>query len=159
MPLQPKRLNRFARTIAQTTRFPVRKCLLGVALIQNYISGSKLPKKGSKLPKKPTFWNPKAKCPAKSIHSDNIWTVKDRWKIPTDRLYKVGVGESNGGDVNFSFGRHLAAKTTSGPILKLQKSQITCERLQIDEKCQCNTNSNPMSGYRLVTSDLLQRSP
>ena len=37
MPLQPKRLNRFARTIAQTTRFAVRKCLLGVALIRNYI--------------------------------------------------------------------------------------------------------------------------
>ena len=29
MPLQPKRLNRFARTMSQTTRFAVRKCLLG----------------------------------------------------------------------------------------------------------------------------------
>ena len=35
-----------------------------------------------------------------------------------DRLYKVGVGESNG-DVIFALGRHIAAKTTSGPILKL----------------------------------------
>ena len=34
MPLQPKRQNRFARTIAQTTRFAVRKYLFGVALIQ-----------------------------------------------------------------------------------------------------------------------------
>ena len=37
MPLQPKPLNRFARTIAQTTRLAVRNCLLGVALIRNYI--------------------------------------------------------------------------------------------------------------------------
>jgi hypothetical protein len=42
--LQQKRLNRFARTIAQTTRFAVRKCLLGVASIRNYILGSKSPK-------------------------------------------------------------------------------------------------------------------
>ena len=37
MPLQPKRLNQFTRTIAQMTRFAVRKCLLGVTLIRNYI--------------------------------------------------------------------------------------------------------------------------
>jgi hypothetical protein len=37
----PKGLNRFARTVAQTTRFAVRRSLLGVALIRNYISGSK----------------------------------------------------------------------------------------------------------------------
>jgi hypothetical protein len=41
MPSQPKPLNRFARTMAQTTQFAVRKGLLGVALIGNYISGSK----------------------------------------------------------------------------------------------------------------------
>jgi hypothetical protein len=43
-PLQPKRLNRSARTMAQTTRFAVRKCLLGVAIIRNCISKSKSPK-------------------------------------------------------------------------------------------------------------------
>jgi hypothetical protein len=36
-----KRLSRFARTMARTTRFAVRKCLLGVALVGNYILGSK----------------------------------------------------------------------------------------------------------------------
>jgi hypothetical protein len=39
--LQQQRLNRFARTMAQTTRFAVRKCLLGVVTIGNYILGSK----------------------------------------------------------------------------------------------------------------------
>ena len=38
-------------------------------------------------------------------------------KISIDSLYKIGVGESNG-DIIFALGRHLAAKTTSGPILK-----------------------------------------
>ena len=75
-----------------------------------------------------------------------------------DALYKIGVGESNG-SVIFALGCHLAAKTTSGPILKLQKWRITCERLEIDEKCQCNTNSKPMSGYQQVTTDLLVSSP
>jgi hypothetical protein len=41
MPPQQKRLNRFACTMAQTTWFAVRKCLLGVALIRIYISESK----------------------------------------------------------------------------------------------------------------------
>ena len=150
MPLQTRRLNRFARTMAQTTRFAVRKCLLGVALIRNYISGSK-------PPKNPKFWNRNAKFPAKSIHSNNFWTVGDRRKISTDRLYKIGVGESNR-DVISAAGRHLAVKTTSGLILKVLKSRITCERFEIDEKCQCNTNRKPMSGYRLVTLDVLRSS-
>ena len=38
--------------------------------------------------------------------------------MSTDSLYKNGVGESNG-NVIFGLGRHLAAKTTSGPILKV----------------------------------------
>jgi hypothetical protein len=37
--------------------------------------------------------------------------------MSTDSLYKIRVGESNG-DVIFALGRHLAAKTTSGPIFK-----------------------------------------
>ena len=71
MPLQPKRLNRFARTIAQTTRFAVRKCLLGAALIRNYI-------KGSKPPENPKFWNRDAKFPPKSIQPNNFSTVRDK---------------------------------------------------------------------------------
>jgi hypothetical protein len=55
--VQQKRLNRFARTMTQTTRFAVRKCLLGVALIGNYILGSK-------PPENPKFWNRDAKFPA-----------------------------------------------------------------------------------------------
>ena len=31
---------------------------------------------------------------------------------------------------------------------KTVKTRITCERLQIDEKCQCNTNSKPKSSRR-----------
>ena len=73
---------------------------------------------GVKTPENPKFWNRNAKFPAKSIHSNNFWTVRDRRKISTDSLYKIGVGESNG-DAIFTLGRHLAAKTTSGPILKV----------------------------------------
>jgi hypothetical protein len=39
-------------------------------------------------------------------------------KISTDSINEIGVGESNG-DIIFALGCHLAAKTTSGPILKL----------------------------------------
>ena len=74
---------------------------------------------GVKTPKNPKFWNRGAKFPAKSIHSNNVWTVWDRRKISTDSLYKVGVGESNG-DVISALGRHLMPKTTSGSILKLK---------------------------------------
>jgi hypothetical protein len=42
--------------------------------------------------------------------------VRDRRKISTDHLYKIGVGESNG-DVISAVGRHLAAETISGQIL------------------------------------------
>ena len=73
---------------------------------------------GVKPPEKPKFWNRDAKFLAKLIHTNNFWTVRDRQKISTDSLYKIWVGESNG-NVIFALGRHLAVKTTSGPILKL----------------------------------------
>jgi hypothetical protein len=62
-------------------------------------------------------------------------------KIFTNRVYKIGVIESNG-NVMFAVGRHLMTKTTSGQILKVSQSRITCKRLklQIDEMRQCNTN-------------------
>ena len=44
--------------------------------------------------------------------------VRDRQKISADALYKIGVEELSG-DVIFALRRHLAAKTTSGPILKI----------------------------------------
>ena len=55
---------------------------------------------GVKTPQKPKFRNRDAKFPAKSIQPNNFWTVRDRQKISTESLYKVGVGESNG-DVIF----------------------------------------------------------
>ena len=44
MPLQPKRLNRFARTIAQTTRFAARKCPLGSRWYEITFRGQNPPK-------------------------------------------------------------------------------------------------------------------
>jgi hypothetical protein len=71
MTLQPKRLNRFARTMAETMQFTVRKCFSGLMHVDmNYISGSK-------LPRKPKFWIPNAEVPAKSMHSNNVWTVRE----------------------------------------------------------------------------------
>ena len=58
------------------------------------------------------FWNPNAKFPAKSMHSNNVWTSRDRRKISTDSLYKLGVAES-------SRRLHLAAKNTSSLILNM----------------------------------------
>jgi hypothetical protein len=51
--------------------------------------------------------------PNKSVHSNDFWTVRDERKIPTDRLYENGVGESNG-DVISAAGRLIAAQTISG---------------------------------------------
>ena len=42
-----------------------------------------------------------------------------------DNKYKIGVEESNG-DVIFALGRHLAAKTTSGPIVVRGTGQDNC---------------------------------
>ena len=44
-----------------------------------------------KIPRNAKFWNRNAKFPAKSIHSNNFWTVRDWRKIPTDWLFtKLG---------------------------------------------------------------------
>ena len=148
MPLQPERLNRFASTMAQTTGLAVRKCLMGVAFTFRGQNSPKTPNFGTGMPN----------------FQPNQYTriTFERWEIDEKfqqtAYTKSGAGESNG-DIIFALGRHLAAKTTSGPIFKLYKSRITCERSEIDEKCQCNTNSKPMSGYRLVTSHLLWSSP
>jgi hypothetical protein len=110
---------------------------------------------GVKTPQNPQFWNWDAQFPAKSIHSNNCWTLRGKWKIPTDCLYKIGIGESYREAISV-VGRHPATKTTSGPILKALQSRLTCERLEIDEKLQCNTKRRPMSGYWMGTSDLLR---
>jgi hypothetical protein len=44
-------------------------------------------------------------------------------KFPPD---KIRVGESNG-DIISASGRHLAAKITSGSILKVSKLRVTCK--------------------------------
>ena len=64
MPLQPKPLNRFARRMAETTRFAVRKCLWGRVDTKLHL--------GVKTPENPKFWNRNAKCPAKLMHSNNF---------------------------------------------------------------------------------------
>jgi hypothetical protein len=143
-PLQQKRLNRFACTMAWTMWFAVMKYFWGVALIENYISGSKPPKNFK-------FWAGMPNFQTNKIHTNNFCTVRHR---RTDSLHKIGVGDSND-DVIFALGRHLATKTTSGPILPRWTSWIICERLEIDE----NVNVTPMSNRWLVTSDLLQSFP
>jgi hypothetical protein len=112
---------------------------------------------GFKTPENPKFRNRNAKFPAKSVHSNNFWTVRDRRKISAHALNKIRVGESNGDAISV-LGRHLVEKTTSGPILKVSKSRIMCQRLEVDEKCRCNTNSIQMSGYWLASSKSLRRS-
>jgi hypothetical protein len=111
MPLQPKRLNRLTRTMAQITRYAVRKSLLGGRVEAKLHFGVK-------TLRKPKIFYLNAKFPAKSIYSNNVGTERDRRKISPDHLNKIGVGESNREAIS-ALGRHLAAKTTFGPILKV----------------------------------------
>ena len=69
-------------------------------------------------PRKPQILEPECKFPAKSMHSNNFWTAEHKRKISTDSVYKIRVGESSC-DIISVLRRHLTAKTTSGPILKL----------------------------------------
>ena len=55
MPLQPKRLNRFARTTSQTMRFAVRKCLLGGRVDTKLQFGVKTPKTSTFVTGMPNF--------------------------------------------------------------------------------------------------------
>jgi hypothetical protein len=102
----------------------VRKCLLRVALIWGYISGSN-------SPEAPHFWTRMPNFQP-NIHTKNFRTVWDKQKISTHRLYKTGVKESNG-DVISAARRRLAAKITSSASLKVWKLRITCKRLKIDK--------------------------
>jgi hypothetical protein len=88
---------------------------------------------GVKTPEYPKFWNPNAKFPAKSILRINFWTMKDRRKIPTDHLHKIGVAESKHEAIS-ALGRHLTAKTISGLISQVSKSRITCMWKVTDER-------------------------
>ena len=74
---------------------------------------------GVKNPRKPQILETGCQISSQiNIHEQLLNGIRDRRKISIDSLYKIGVGESNG-DIIFALGRHLAAKTTSGPILKL----------------------------------------
>ena len=119
MPLHPIRLNRFTSTMAQTTRFGVRKCLLEVALIR--YDTIRYTFRGQN-PQKPKILEPECQISSQINTLEQLLNElkRDRRKISTHSLYKIGVGESNG-NVIFGLGRHLAAKTTSGPILKIVK--------------------------------------
>jgi hypothetical protein len=106
-PLQPKPLNRFARTMAQTTRFACKEVPFRCRVHRKLHFGVKAPRKP------PIF---ELGYQISSQITNNFSTVRHRRKSSADSLNKIGVGESNG-DVIFPLGRHLAVKTTFGPIL------------------------------------------
>jgi hypothetical protein len=108
-PLQTRRLNRFTRN-----------GLNDAVCCQEVPFGGRVNTKlrlRVKTPENLEVWNLHAKFAAKSMHSNNFSMVRDKRKISTDDRYNIGIGESNG-DVISTLGHHLAAKTTSGPILK-----------------------------------------
>ncbi len=72
---QPKRLNRFWRLMAQTTRFHPRTCLLGVWFVPDHIRGSLSPKN---RPKKAVKWDFQAKR-RQLTAIQNSWTDFDVW--------------------------------------------------------------------------------
>jgi hypothetical protein len=77
--LQTRPLNRFARTISQTTRIAPRKCLLGVSSMKNIFTG--------KYPFPKIF---KGHFTCKSKKSNNFGLVKDNRKIPKPTYTKSG---------------------------------------------------------------------
>jgi hypothetical protein len=131
----------------------------GVALIRNTF-------RGPNPPKTPHFGTGLLNFqPNHARHSNSFWTIRDM-KIfirPRAYIFKLEVLESKREAIS-TLGRHLAAKTTSGPILDEWKSPIVYvigERYR-RKTSTYNTNSKPMSGLGLsigYTSDLLQSSP
>jgi hypothetical protein len=85
---------------------------------------------GVKNPQNLKFWNWDAKFPAKSIHLNNFWTVRNIRNISTDHLLKIGVGELNG-DVISAIGRNLVTETTSA-YRKVKNFSVTL----IANRCQ-----------------------
>jgi hypothetical protein len=77
--LHTRPLNRFARTISQTTRIAPRKCLLGVSSMKNFFTGE--------YPFPKIF---KGHFTCKSKKSNNFGQVKDNWKIPKPTYTKSG---------------------------------------------------------------------
>jgi hypothetical protein len=78
--LQTRPLNRFARTISQTTRIAPRKCLLGVSSMKKIFSRGNIPS--------PKFSKGIFTC--KSKMSNNFGQVKDNRKIPKPTYTKSG---------------------------------------------------------------------
>jgi hypothetical protein len=77
--LQTRPLNRFARTISQTTRIAPRKCLLGVSSMKKIFTGE--------YPFPKIF---KGHFTRKSKQSNNFGQVKDNRKIPKPTYTKSG---------------------------------------------------------------------
>jgi hypothetical protein len=91
--------------MAQTTRFAVEVHFGGRIDRKSHF--------GVKTPRKPHISEPECQISSQiNIHEKLL----NGQKISTDSLYKIWIGESNG-DVIFASERHLAAKTTFGPIL------------------------------------------
>jgi hypothetical protein len=92
------------------------------------------------------------KFPGKSINSNNFWTVRDEQKVPTDRLYKIRIGESTGHVISAAgyLPVDVAAKTTSGPFERCKNREYSVKVIEIDEidqTLQYNSNRKLMSGY------------
>jgi hypothetical protein len=68
---------------------------------------------GQNSPKTPNFATGMSNF--QSNQYTNFYGYGKRRKIPTDRLYEIGVRESNG-DVISAVGRHLMVETTSGSV-------------------------------------------
>jgi hypothetical protein len=56
------------------------------------------------------------------------------------------------GDVTSGLGRPLEAEIGKPPLVTNENSHITCEQCAINRKIVLNTNREPWSFYRLVTS-------
>jgi hypothetical protein len=88
---------------------------------------------GVEIPKNPNFLTPDAENPAKSIHSNNFWTVIHTRKIPTDHLYKIWVAESNG-DVIYCLERPPSGRFRLSAINDKSKNAYNVEMLQATRK-------------------------
>jgi hypothetical protein len=68
----------------------------------------------------------------------------------TRNVYRTAIGNQGWAIEWSSYFRHAAPPSGSFRFRSVQKSWITRERWQLDEKCLQNTNSKPGSVYRMV---------
>jgi hypothetical protein len=121
--LQTRPLNRFARTISQTTRIAPRKCLLGVSSMKNFFTGE--------YPFPKIF---KGHFTCKSKKSNNFEQLKDNRKIPKPTYTKSGT-RNRMVTSRSGLARPLAAEIVFLPFSAITKALITSKRYKIDGKC------------------------